>query len=149
MEPLWDRLRSEWKRQGLTIRTGAHATRFAEFERRHAVRLPQDLREYLGSVDGLEPFEYAAGVVRFWPLEEIKSASEFASYPWFGRFGPLFAFGDYAVDACVWAIELHPAPSGANRIITVGCKDGEENEIIARSVTEFFELYLKDLSCII
>jgi cell wall assembly regulator SMI1 len=149
MEPVWDRLRSEWKRQGLTIRPGAPAKLLVEFERRHAVRLPQDLRDYLGTIDGIEPGEYAAGVVRFWPLAEIKPAGEFASYPWFGSFGPLFAFGDYAVDACVWAVELHPGPAGANRIVTVGCRAGEENTIIARSVTEFFELYLKDLACII
>src|SRR5258706_6490125 len=80
MEPLWERVRSEWKGQGLTIRPGATAARFAAFEHSHGVRLPPDLRDYLGTVDGHESGEWAAGVVRFCPLEEIKPAGEFASY---------------------------------------------------------------------
>jgi cell wall assembly regulator SMI1 len=59
-----------WRNAGLAIRPGVSLSAIHSFEMKYGVTLPNDLREYFLTVDGMED-DLDPGMNRFWPLEIV------------------------------------------------------------------------------
>lgn len=106
------------------------------FEEQNSLRLPADLREYFQRLNGID---MDPGLFRFWPLSRlipVKSSSAVAL-----EADRYFVFADYMVGTWYYAIYLGEDPFLQNRVIL---PDFPSQPVIARSFSEFVELYLTD-----
>jgi len=106
------------------------------FEESHSVRFPADLREYFRRLNGID---MDPGLFRFWPLSRltpVKSSPAVAL-----ETDRYFVFADYMVGTWYYAIYLGEDPFLQNRVIL---PDFPSQPVIARSFSEFVELYLSD-----
>lgn len=150
MSSLSDRLRTYWSAQGVKLPTGVPAGRLEEFESRHGVRLPTDLRDYFLAIDGMgpedlnPPFRWEDNLFRFFPLHQVEPATE--------RFHPdqfltdqssYFAFADYSISLPTFAIRLTSAGTGGNTVLAIFSDRGEYRAIqVANSFSDLVERYL-------
>lgn len=120
---------------------GAAEDTLTEFERRYAVRLPQDFRSYLLLANGGDTNDES--FVRFWPLEEIVPVEVvLADYePDRGLYPGAFVFADYAINAWMWAIQLDGDPCDVGRVFLLEV-DGRRKSPIVLSFTEWVRCFL-------
>jgi hypothetical protein len=106
------------------------------FELRNGVKLPVDLREYFQRLNGID---LAPGFFRFWPLSRLIPLKS----PSFTILAAdrYFIFSDYMVGTLYYAIYLGQDPFLQNRVIL---PDFPSQPVIAKSFSEFVELYLTD-----
>jgi cell wall assembly regulator SMI1 len=71
-------LRSNWLSRGIKINPGVSKAMLQLFESKYEVMLPDDLREYFLLLNGMDINMTDEDLIRFWPLEEVKSISEAA-----------------------------------------------------------------------
>jgi len=137
------RLVELWRNAEVAIRPGVSPSAIQAFEKRYGVRLPNDLRDYFLTVDGMDA-ELDPGFNRFWPLEMVKPASEELadvnpdrwSYP------NCYVIVDHLIWSFGWAIKLDgTADSGQVVQVTGGTTS---KGIIASSFTAFLEMYLEN-----
>jgi hypothetical protein len=129
----------------MTVRSGVNPTAIQEFEARHGVKMPADLREYFLLVDGMED-ELDPGMNRFWPLAMIKRVSDELTDTHSDRWAypDCFLFADHCIWCSGWAVRLGAESlnvSDAVFLVTAGNIPGE---IIAPSFTAFVKMYLED-----
>jgi hypothetical protein len=144
-----DRLVSHWKSQGNILANGNDEETLAEFEARYSVRIPHDMRRYLSTVDGMPNIpgsDVDSNGFRFWPLEQIRSVTDVCAAA--GVQAPsgqdndrYFVFADYFDWSWAYAIDLSGDDRESQRVIHVGTL---EPKTVARSFTEFMDLYLQD-----
>ena len=134
-----------WRFQGLSLTGGCHPDSILDFERRNCVELPEDMRAYFLTVDGMSPNnpEDKKGF-SFWPLSEVTRADEeverrtpFVQH--FANDSEFFVFADYLHWS--WAYAIRMKPNGAPRVIIVG---KNTPEIVSESFTEFVGMYIAD-----
>lgn len=146
MANLWHRLVELWREAGLTIRPPGRPEAIQAFESQYGVTLPDDLRAYFLTVDGMED-ELDPATNRFWPLGMVKPVEEELSeqhtrdrfaYP------GCFVFADHCIWCFAWAVRLGKEPvavSGPVFQVTASEVHGRQ---IAPSFTAFVEMYLAD-----
>jgi SMI1 / KNR4 family (SUKH-1) len=104
--------------------------------------LPDDLREYFLLVNGMDINMTDEDLIRFWPLEEVKSISEGASEYSDQAYLPdpysIFMFADYCIWSHTYAIRLSSCEK-RNEVYAIG---GKSPIFLAGSFTEFATLYL-------
>jgi hypothetical protein len=144
------RLVAHWKSQGITTLRGNTEEALIEFETRHSIRLPPDIREYFRATDGMPPRARQLGCDTegffFWPLREVKPVpvvckSETIQPIDDERLDKFFVFADYFGWSWAYAIDLSGPESGDHSVIHVGTL---KPKTVAHSFSEFLELYLKD-----
>lgn len=69
-------LKRHWLSHNVEINAGVSTTKFASFEAKHRVALPQDLRDYFLCVNGMATDVVDDGMIRFWMLEELQPLPE-------------------------------------------------------------------------
>ena len=132
-------LKTFWLRQGVKLRRGATKEEFAAFETTYNVSLPEDLREYLASVNGFDGAEHWMTddeVITFLGLDEMKPLSEYWS-PAVAESEYYFVFADYSLAAHVYAIRLDASGHGSDVVVVY-----DRTVEVAKSFSEFIEGYL-------
>ena len=144
MSPIVERLRVHWSAQGVVTPPGVPEERLREFERRHGVTLPADLRGYLTGVDGMGTRGESDGDwFSFWPLAEIVPASDEYEDPFIDGQASYFVFADHSICLPAYAIRLTPSEAGPHTVIAIYSDNRQySTEVVARSFAEFIERYL-------
>jgi SMI1 / KNR4 family (SUKH-1) len=134
-----------WRGQGLSLMAGCDAQAIAEFERRHHIEIPQTMREYYLSTDGMaETFKDAQDKngFSFWCLARVSRVRDIPDgvpIPPFSGDMNLFVFADYMQWSWAYAADFSPGSAGA--VILVGKESPEQ---VATSFEEFVDLYVSD-----
>lgn len=135
MPTLADRLQSFWASVGAASRPGAPRAAIDAFEKRHAVALPPDLRDYFLAVDGMEPDGRDDLFFRFLPLSECLPVAD--------RGGPpsSFAVVEHRLGGFTYVIHLDAKPPIAD---VVSLWDDDEVWPVAPSFAAFLDCYLRE-----
>ena len=140
-------LKSFWGHQGIKLRPGAGEEEIRSFETRYAVRLPEDFRQYLASINGFDQSEHWMtddNVITFLGLDEIRPLSEYWS-PDVADAVDFFVFADCSLSVHFYAIRLRNAATDQNKVVVVY----EELIEVAGSFSEFIERYLQRMESVL
>lgn len=144
-EPSSSTLINHWRREpSLTTLPPATSQEIREFESRHHIKFPLDLRGYFLTVNGFgPPNDQDRNGFSFWPLASLVAVSVFDG----GRFAfpgahECFLFADYLGWSWAYAIRLNSA-GAVTPVCIVGTADGQPIWI-ADSFSEFVTLYVTD-----
>jgi hypothetical protein len=142
---LWLRLIDLWRDAGLTIRPGVDPSAIRAFEARYRVTLPDDLRAYWMTVDGMED-DLDPGLNRFWPLGMVRPVPDELSdiHPDRWAYPGCYVFADHCIWCLGWAVRLGSQSaefSGPVFQVTGGDPPGRQ---VAPSFAAFAEMYLAD-----
>lgn len=146
MKP-YEKLIQHWTAEGLAIARGVLEEVLQDFERRSAVLLPHDFREYLLNVDGMTQVggqDCDGKGFAFWPLSRIRTVPEECAAkgvrtPVFDGTENYLAFADYMQWSWAYAIGVSKTESG--RILQFGTRSPR---IVAESFAEFADAYIRD-----
>lgn len=152
MSSLGEALKLYWSARGLRFCPGVPEGLLREFEARHGVWLPADLRGYFAVVNGMDawgdanPFGWDDHLFRFWPLSEVERASD-NYHP--DRFledqGSFFLFADHSIGLPSYAIRLTPEDKGGNAVLAISRAGGTyDTTVVAGSFGGFVKRYLAD-----
>jgi len=125
----------KWREEGATVNSPATSEQIEDFERKHSVRIPEDMRSYLSYANGMEPVDKSEFC--FWKLEEFELLSMKRTEQ--TGTAQLYCFADWCVCAVAYFIELGPDTSIPNRVFAIdgpGC--------VANSFSAFVSKYLSD-----
>lgn len=137
-----DRLADEWGRQGLLHGEQATPEEVDDFERRFAVSLPEDVREYFLRLNGTVEGECGMDddqLMGFWRLDQVASLAAEGIVGFEGA-KDWFVFADFSIWCHAYAIRLSP-DRGAGAPVAI-CYNPPTFPI-ARSMGEFIEAYLR------
>jgi hypothetical protein len=133
-------LQAHWKAQGVASATPVAADEIRAFEQKFGVALPEDLREYFLVLNGMDIGHDGSmdnEMISFWRLADIeRDRLEHPLDP-----PNLFAFGDWSIDACTYAIALAAGPSAETPVFLL-CD--ERPLRVADSFTDFAAAYLRN-----
>ena len=151
MFDIGEELTKHWRSQGMATGKGSTEAEIGRFEQIHKVSLPQDMRNYLLVVDGMDmtltrDYQDRNGF-SFWPLSKIRSAADEAKrhpegYWGFPHQDALFVFADYLDWCWAYAIRLESSLTEDSPVFLLGKKEFPIR--IGNSFREFAELYLID-----
>jgi len=130
----------EWQDAGVSVRS-AVSDGTSEFEQKHGVELPQELRAFFAAQGGMADGETDGNDIRFWPLDEVSPASNEVPDGEQNAYDGYFVFADYALWAHGYAVRL--SPGQPNDVAIVG---GARPIRVASSFKEFLEKYVRDVS---
>lgn len=150
METPWQSLVELWQVAGLAIRPGVDLAAILAFGARYGVALPDDLRAYWMTVDGMED-DLDPGLNRFWPLDMVRPVCDELSHIHPDRlaYPGCYVFADHCIWCFGWALRLSREPaerSGPVFQVTGGDPPGRQ---VAPSFTGFVEMYLVDRTCVL
>jgi len=133
LERHWYRSKTQWNLNGPVA---ASREDIDAFEQKYGVVLPADLREYFLRLNGIEE---DPEVFCFWPISrlrrvDLKTFNVFQSESY-------FFFADFLIESHYYAIYLGDDPFFQNRVIL---PDFPRSPLIAKTFTEFLDLYLND-----
>lgn len=148
---LIERLKSHWSQSGLKVRSGVPSHQIEEFESRHQVSLPLDLREYFTTVDGMDDEDtFDSEMISFLPLQAVRTIPDVL-----GKHGKIsvhheimgslpephrwFVIVDYMIGSAVFAIRLSPVVESNPVLGYCG-----PYQIVAPTFSDFLEAYLTD-----
>ena len=137
MSDLLEKLKQQWVTQHVNLGQSATEEELLEFESQFGVVIPDDFRQYLASINGMQNFDVDDNHICFWPLNRIRSEAELSlalANPF-----TLFRFADWSIYTHEYAIHLsHYRDMPTPIYVTY-----EPALKIASSFTEFIERYLK------
>jgi cell wall assembly regulator SMI1 len=139
-----DKLIAHWQRHGLALNEGCDAQTVVAFEREHGVILPEAVRDYFRSVNGMkETFKDSVDPkgFSFWALHRLMPLEEIvqSAIPTKVTSTMFFLFADYFESSWTYACDFAAGSTGA--VILVG---RDVPETIAESFEEFVDLYIAD-----
>jgi len=150
MNALVERLKGHWLEKRIRIQAGASLDQVKSFESHYQVCLPQDLRDYFTTVNGMEKGEIDEELFSFLPLQAVKSIPEEL-----GQFGGIpdytqitrslpdarrwFVIVDYLICSAVYAIRLS-AELESTPVMWIG--DGTHYREVAPCFSGFLESYM-------
>jgi len=115
----------------------------ADWERKHGVRLSSDLKNYVRTLNGMSLTAHGEmddDFFRFLPLAQMTPERAVSAK---GRSG-MFLFVDY-LHLCYWyCVELDRTERDETRVFLGGTAKPLEDRLVASSLAEFFELYMKN-----
>jgi cell wall assembly regulator SMI1 len=118
-----------WRAHHADPRPPATAGAVQAFERRYAVRLPDDLRSVLAMSNGTNAMD-ARSLIAFWRVEDYEPQ----------RPG-LFGFADYLIDSARYAVALSADPRAPTPVLTNFGGRNDDWHQIAESFAAFIRLY--------
>jgi SMI1 / KNR4 family (SUKH-1) len=122
----------------------------------HNIQLPDDLVEYFETVNGTDA-KYDQNIFQFYSLNNFKSI-ENMYLDWEGipdhkavtkvlpDYQNCFVIADYSIHVISYSIKLLPIQSAENKVYAI-C--GANYKRVAKSFTEFVELYVNSISSLI
>jgi hypothetical protein len=144
MSDVFDRLLEHWRlHREKPAASRANADEIASWEAKYAVRLPDDLREYVTRVNGIlfgEQLEFDNNLNTLLPLSAMKPESE-----WWNREAPpnRFVIADHCISCFWWTVDLDAKHHSKTVVSLSGTSDGE-SRIVAASMAEFLDMYIAD-----
>jgi SMI1 / KNR4 family (SUKH-1) len=144
LQPLLQQMIARWQTEDIPNCPGVNSKKIAEFESRNGVKLPQDMREYFSTINGMGD-HYDEDFFRFWPLEEIKSTAEYVPelIEAFPESAGYFFFFDCSIDLFMYAIRLNDSETSPTPIAHVfPQRDGISFDPFCGSLSEFFTMYV-------
>ena len=139
-----ERLKSHWLSQEIRIRPALAPEVIDAWESEQHTHLPEDMRAYFATVDGMEATCLDYSMYNFWPLERVVSLGKtFAGNP-SGLDDPdsWYVFAEVFIDAFHYAIYLPDGDSGTRHPVT--WIDSNTYEVLSQSFTGFVDRYLED-----
>ncbi len=131
---------------------GASASDIANFEERYDVHLPEDLRQYFSTVNGMGSARSETmdnSLLCLWSIDEMKSVAEFyVNVPQLEELDPasLFIFADYCIECQYYVIQLH---SDSQQPTPVYWMADTPRYQFGNSFTDFIEFYMTDADFIV
>lgn len=124
-------LKTYWISTGVRFRPPASPDSVQAFELRYGVVLPEEVRSYFFTFDGLEDEEWDNDLISFWPLQRIGSVPEILGshggvpdYRGIAQNLPepdcYFVFADYSCFAHVYAFKLTSNPKERSPVFWIG-----------------------------
>jgi hypothetical protein len=138
MKSTFDRLREYWITCGCDVNPGADLSSIARCEQKRAVVLPQQLREYLQTINGMTDGSTDDEFISFHSIQCLDDHWE-----WYPRREPEcveIVFADYCINAH-WYV-LHADQSGAD--LGVWVTDSYETKKLAACFADFIAAYLSN-----
>ena len=136
-------LRRHWSSNNVDINAGVSEAALSSFEEKYDVALPEDLRDYFLSVNGMPPEIVDDEFVRFWMLEEVVplplGAPDYSNPQYVQGSDSIFLFADYSMWAHAYAIRLTKTPAEMNEVFIVG---HNSPILISNSFSELVDIYL-------
>lgn len=148
MSDLTRRLIEHWRAQGIPSNPGISEDVLGAFEERTGLLIPADLCGYFAVADGMgeSPGDcyIDRALFRFWQFAEFESAGScYRPHQILKDQDAFFLFADHAISLPNFAIRLSSDPNGANTVLAIYSYNREyEARLVARSFTEFVEVYL-------
>ncbi len=139
----WARLAQHWDDNHCAARPGVPASAITEFEQKYQVVMPADVRSYFLAMDG-QCAQMGDDLFRFWPLSEVRPASEGLSDDDPDRLALLgyFLFADYLISSWEYAVRMQGSPDAGGSVYCVA--GGERDRQVAVSFTGFIGAYVND-----
>ncbi len=140
-----ERLRAYWLAQKLVVPGGVSEARLREFEARHGLRLPPDLRDSFSAVDGLGRGHFDDDFISFWTLDELENVGDYFGSRAQSLNDPhaYFRFADHSIVLPSFAIRLTPHEKGENVVIAIRADWGSfDFAVVADSFGDFADRYL-------
>jgi len=139
-------LKHHWSRYEVAMEQAVSESELKAFERKNNAYLPEDLRDYFLSVNGMSPGVSDDAFIRFWMLNEIKSISEgapeYAAPKYIQAADSVFLFADYCIWSHAFGIRMSSKKKQqSNRVYVIGYLPAIP---IANSFSEFVQIYLTD-----
>lgn len=141
-------LKRHWSSHNVDINAGVSEATLKSFEEKYGIVLPEDLRDYFLSVNGMPPEIVDDAFIRFWMLEEVEplpqGAPDFSNPQYIQAPDSIFLFADYSIWAHAYAIRLTKTAAESNKVFIIG---HDSPVLISNSFSEFVDKYLtnKDL----
>jgi hypothetical protein len=146
LEAYLDVIFERWRHEKIPHRPGVDVASISEFELRYAVTLPEDMREFYSTVDGMGEHYDEDSFFRFWPLEQVQPIDHY--YPDLGNLYPAsqdyFLFFDHSIDLFMYAIRLQRDANAATPIARLYPQDDGSFEPAFDSFTEVLVRYAND-----
>ena len=101
-------VKKHWLRQGVKLRQGASESELADFESKHGISLPEDMREFFAIVNGFDNRngdEVDNEMITFFSLEEIERLNA-SAWDISAPADSYFVFADWSISAHVYAIRF-------------------------------------------
>src|ERR1051325_6340640 len=128
MNTLTERLMSYWSSINIELGPGVSRQAINSFEAHYGVEFPQDFRDYISTIGGMQEGFSDNNIVSFWPFHQIKSVPEklasFAGIPNYSQIanrlpeaGSYFVFADFLIWSHVYAIKLSSNPAEKNYVL--------------------------------
>lgn len=133
-----DVLKKHWTTQGIAFGPPVFMDDIEAFERKYSVLLPEDVREYLLKINGMNCNCCDENLIRFWSLSEVTPLSELGDYRRHPESPYYFVFADWSLSAREYAIRLSSDPSAKNTVVVTDSPAVE----VAKSFQEFIQHYL-------
>ena len=131
-----------WATAGLVLRPGASHAVLRDFEQRHAIRLPVEMRALYKAVDGMEENVMDGELVRFWQLSELKPPSNeiYRNASSDVAYAGYYLFADWSLWAHGYAVQLAREDShGAVAIVAHATP-----RVLTNTFEEFLHLYIRN-----
>jgi hypothetical protein len=145
MNDIAERVRVHWSDHGVAASAGVSEAELHQFEVRHGLFLPDDMRACFLHVNGMTAWD--EDLFRFFPLEEVECLAQFWPGIPIRNASAVFLFADHSIILPGYAIRLDAANRIENEVIAVFQKqgmDGFEISVVALSFSEFVERYLRN-----
>ena len=150
---LINELKNNWIRSNINLESPATDQELISFQAKNNVSFPDDLIKYFSELNG-SSVQYDDKLFKFYSLLQFVSIeNELASWAGIPDYTNIvrsmefhencFVFSDYFFRSSAYAIRLYEKKSNVNEIYVI---IGDEYRLIANSLSEFVDLYLKDAS---
>ena len=144
MKSIEERLDDYWLNDKVIVNPGVPDEVLNAFESQFQVKLPPDLRKYFSYVNGMKEGQSDKDLIRFWPIEELLSLSEYyGNSNYLADANSLFIFADWSIEAHLYAIRLGKDNLEANRVFVMGQHQRRVQEV-SESFSDFADRYLTD-----
>ena len=131
-----DHVLRNWRAAAVALNEGAAESDLAQLQRALGTDLPQDVRYYFSSTDGMERYAPGGWLTHFWSIRQIVSDSWInQGTDGFGAYRDL-AFVDVMLNA--WGVFFRVRPGSGLSIYVEGA------QLELPSLEAFFQLYLDD-----
>lgn len=133
-----DAICTKWRRHG----QGATSSEITAFEEKYGIRLPADVRAYFETVNGTLLGAYNMedrDLLSFWHLDQVRTFAE-EGIKGDPDAAHSFVFADYSMWGYAFAVRLSKDPTAPAPVVV---DIGSPHQIVAGSLAEFLERYLK------
>jgi len=126
-------------RHGLALRAGVPDVEIRRFEESFGVLVPQDMRHFYRTIDGMEDESTEVFFIHLWPLAAIRPVgiTEFDHSPSGSRVDGWYVFADALVSSWEYAIRLDREVALAGEVVRLGA-----GVSVAESFSGFLRKYL-------
>ena len=142
------RLKEHWQSHGIECASGASLADIATFETSNGVVLPNDMRSYFLTVNGMGELGTSDNdFFSFWAIQDLKTVAEdlpnrTARFADAARY---YMFADHSIGLPTYAIRLSENPQDETPVASVFADRGSFGiETFFGSFTEFVNGYLND-----